>query len=290
MELATGWINYDTPAGKVAAYIARPEAAAAPLPGIIVLQELWGVDAHITDLVDRFAGASYFACAPDLYSAGGGRPPALAPERVAAAQAFMNSVPPAEWMAVIGDEGRRAEALAKLPSNEAHNVGETLGELFGGARIPGRNLVITQAAAAYLRSHPACSGRAIGSVGYCMGGGLSAQLACTDPDLGAAAIYYGASPSAEQVAQIRCPVRGFYGQDDPRVIAGLPEFEAALKAAGVDHQLRIYPDTGHAFFNDRRPSYQPESARDAWACTLSFFAETLGPVPTVPVKDAAAVG
>jgi carboxymethylenebutenolidase len=116
-----------------------------------------------------------------------------------------------------------------------------------------------------------------------MGGGLSAQLACTDPELGAAVIYYGASPSADEVASIRCPVRGFYGENDPRVVAGLSDFEAALQDAGVDHELRVYPDTGHAFFNDRRPSYQPESARDAWGRTLAFFAETLGPVPTVPV-------
>ncbi|HEY5316363.1 MAG TPA: dienelactone hydrolase family protein [Solirubrobacteraceae bacterium] len=286
MELATGWITYDTLAGDVAAYIARPEAAAAPLPGIIVLQEIWGVDRHIADLVERFASASYFVLAPDLFSAGGGRPPALAPERVAAAQEFLNSIPQATWMAVLGDQARRAEALAKLPGDEARSVGETLGQLFGGGRDPGRSLVITHAAADYLRSHPACSGRLIGSVGYCMGGGLSAQLACTDPDLGAAVIYYGASPSADQVSSIRCPVRGFYGQNDPRVVAGLPDFQAALKAAGVDHELRVYPDTGHAFFNDRRPSYQPESARDAWARTLAFFADTLGPVPTAPVQEA----
>jgi carboxymethylenebutenolidase len=279
MDLATGWINYDSPAGDVAAYIARPEAAAAPLPGIILLQELWGVDTHICDLVERFATAGYFALAPDLYSAGGGRPPALAPERVAAAQAFLNSIPSAEWMAVMGDHDKRNEALAtELPDAQAKDVAETLDTLFGGSREPGRNLAIVRAAADFLRSHPACSGRAIGSVGYCMGGGLSAQLACTDPDLGAAAIYYGASPSAEQTASIRCPIRGFYGQDDPRVVSGLPAFEAELRAAGVDHELRVYPDTGHAFFNDRRPSYQIESARDAWARTLAFFAETLGPV------------
>jgi carboxymethylenebutenolidase len=278
MRLATGWITFDTPAGDTAAYIARPIAAAAPLPGIIVLQELWGVDAHITDLVERFAAASYFVLAPDLYSVGGGRPPALAAERVQAAQAFLNSIPQAEWMVILQDEERRNEALAKLPGDEPQDVGETLAELFGGARDQERSLAITRAAADFLRSHPACSGRRIGSVGYCMGGGLSAQLACTDPELGAAVIYYGASPSADQVASIRCPVRGFYGENDPRIVAGLPDFGAALEAAGVDHELRIYPDTGHAFFNDRRPSYQPESARDAWGRTLAFLAEKLSPL------------
>lgn len=283
MDLATGWITYDTPVGPTAAYIARPQAAAAPLPGLIVLQEIWGVDAHITDLAERFATASYFVLAPDLYSVDGRRPPTLAAERVNAAQAFLNSIPQAEWMMILQDEERRNEALAKLPGDEPGNVGETLTQLFGGARDRERSLAIVRAAADFLRTHPACSGRRIGSVGYCMGGGLSAQLACTDPELGAAVIYYGASPSADEVASIRCPVRGFYGENDPRVVAGLSDFEAALQDAGVDHELRVYPDTGHAFFNDRRPSYQPESARDAWGRTLAFFAETLGPVPTVPV-------
>ncbi|MDQ6776143.1 MAG: dienelactone hydrolase family protein [Actinomycetota bacterium] len=163
MELATGWINYESPAGEVAAYTARPQAAAARLPGIIVLQEIWGVDAHIVDLVERFATASYFALAPDLCTAGEGRPPALAADRVAATQAFLDTIPQPEWMAVLGDAERRAKALAKLPGDEAL-VGETLGVLFGGgARDPERNLAIVGAAAAFLRTHPACSGRPIGS-------------------------------------------------------------------------------------------------------------------------------
>jgi carboxymethylenebutenolidase len=116
-----------------------------------------------------------------------------------------------------------------------------------------------------------------------MGGSLSAQLAVSSA-LAAAVIYYGTGPDAEQVAQISCPIRGFYGREDARIVAGLPDFAAALAAAGIDHELRIYPDTGHAFFNDTRPSYRPEAARDAWARTLAFLAATLDPVGTVPLE------
>jgi dienelactone hydrolase len=144
-----------------------------------------------------------------------------------------------------------------------------------------------RAAVALLRSHPASTGRAVGSIGFCMGGNLSALLASAEPELGAAAIFYGSSPTAEQVGSIRCPVRGFYGQDDPRIVGGLAAFDAALSAASVDHELRIYPSTGHAFFNDTRPSYRPKAARDAWSSTLAFFAHTLAPVTTVAVKDTA---
>ena len=291
MKLLTEWVDHESPAGRFSAYLAHPEPVSAPLPGVIVIQEVWGVDAHIRDVAERFATAGYAALAPDLYSAGGARPPALAAHRVEAARAFLDSIPPAEWMAVLGDEERRAQALARLPADEGAQVGETVGALFGSAGGDSvRHLGVLRAAFAYLRSLPACGGRPVGSVGYCMGGGLSALLACEEPDLSAAVIFYGQSPGAEQVARVRCPLRGFYGQDDPRVIAGLPDFAAALQSVGVDHGLRIYPGTPHAFFNDTRPSYRPEAARDAWARTLAFFAEALGPVPTVPLADAASAG
>ena len=62
---------------------------------------------------------------------------------------------------------------------------------------------------------PRMRGGPIGSVGSCLGGGLSALLACENPDVGAAAIYYGASPTAEQVASIRCHIRSVYGKTTP---------------------------------------------------------------------------
>jgi carboxymethylenebutenolidase len=288
MELQSEWIDYDSPAGAVAGYLARPLPVSGPAPGVVVIQEVWGVDGHIADVADRFANAGYVALAPDLYSAGGSRPPVLVAGRVAAAKEFLNTIPTGQWMAVLGDEQRRAEALAQLPAGEAREVGETIAALFGGVGgDPTRHVSVLRAAVAHLRAHPACAERAVGSVGFCLGGGLSALLAGEEPELAAAVVFYGSSRDDEQAGSIRCPLRGFYGHDDPRIVSGLPAFDAALSAAGVDHELRIYPDTGHAFFNDTRPSYRPEAARDAWARTLAFFAATLEPVSTVPVQEAA---
>lgn len=288
MELVSEWVEYESPAGGVAAYLARPRAATAPLPAVLVIQEVWGVDGHICDLAERFAGAGYVALAPDLYSAGGGRPPVLARERVQAGKEFLNTLPTGEWMAVLSDERRRAEALATLPPTQGQEVAETLAALFSGAGgDTERHLLVLRAALAFLRSHPACGERPIGSVGFCMGGSLSAQLACQEPELAASVVFYGSSPSDELTASIGCPLRGFYGQEDPRIVNGLPAFDAALAAAGVDHELRVYPAAGHAFFNDTRPSYRPEAARDAWARTLAFFADALAATPTVAVAEAA---
>ncbi len=290
MELVSEWVGYDAPGGSVSAYLARPRPASGPLPAVVVIQEVWGVDGHIEDVTDRLAAAGYVALAVDLYSAGGGRPAALTVERIDVAKRFLNTIPSERWAAVLGDDTSRAEELAKLPDGEGEMVGETMGTLFGGMRDLGRYVAMLRAGVSYLWAHPACSGRAIGSVGFCLGGGLSALLACEEPQLAAAVVFYGSSPSAEQVASIGCPLRGFYGREDPRIVAGLPDFEAALADAGADYRLRVYPDTPHAFFNDTRPSYRPEAARDAWAATLAFFAHTLDAVPTVSVREAAGAG
>jgi carboxymethylenebutenolidase len=287
MDLVREWVSHDGPSGELSSYLARPAAAREPLPAVVVLQEIWGVDGHIEDVTERLAAAGYVALAPDLYSAGGGRPATLAPERVEATKEFLNTIPSDQWAAVLGDEAQRAQALGKLPDGEGERVGETLGTLFGGMRDLDGYTQSARAAIAFLGSLPACAGRPVGSIGFCLGGGLSARLACQEPALGAAVVFYGSAPEAAQVASIGCPLRGFYGHDDPRIVGGLPELEAALAGAGADHELRVYPNTGHAFFNDTRSSYRPEAARDAWGRALAFFAGALDEAPTVSVAQAA---
>jgi carboxymethylenebutenolidase len=108
-----------------------------------------------------------------------------------------------------------------------------------------------------------------------MGGGLSALLACEEPELSAAAVYYGNAPSAEKVAKIACPVLAFYGEKDQRVNAGIPGFEEAMRKGGKSFEHHIYPDATHAFFNDDGPRYNVRAARDSFARLLMFFARTL---------------
>ena len=132
-------------------YLARPERAAGPLPGLLVLQEAWGVDAHIEDVTRRFAAAGYLALAPDLFAqgAGGQRPAPFAPERMSELQAFMNAAPPT----VFSDAAAREAALGKLPEPERARVGESLGALTA-VMAPARReglLATVQAAVRYLR-------------------------------------------------------------------------------------------------------------------------------------------
>ena len=126
-----------------------------------------------------------------------------------------------------------------------------------------------------LQARPEVDGDRIGSMGFCMGGGISATLATISPELRAAVIFYGQNPMLERVPNIRARILGIYGGEDPRITDAVPEFAAAMKEAGKSLEYHVYPGTPHAFFNDTRPNYRPEAARDAWRRVLAFFDETL---------------
>src|SRR5579883_4884 len=112
MDLRSEWVRYDSSGTPVPAYIAWPSRAPGPLPAILIIHEVWGLNDHIRDLVHRFVAAGYLAAAPDLYAHGGERPPELSTERIAAVEAFVRTVP----LATLMTPSQREGALAPLPS------------------------------------------------------------------------------------------------------------------------------------------------------------------------------
>lgn len=145
-----------------------------------------------------------------------------------------------------------------------------------GQLDPLKNLNNYLAALAYLRARPESNGRT-GAVGFCWGGGLANQLAVHDPKLDAAVAYYGAQPRAEDVPNIKAAVLLHYGGLDQRINAGIPAYEAALKAAGIQYELYVYEGANHAFNNDTSPArYNAAAAQLAWERTLKLFREKLG--------------
>lgn len=132
------------------------------------------------------------------------------------------------------------------------------------------------AAVAFLEKDPRMNGK-VGAVGFCWGGGLVNQLAVHSPDLDAGVAYYGAQPAAPDVAKIKAKLMLHYGGLDERINAGIPAFEKALKAAGVDYQVFIYEGANHAFNNDTSAQRYDKAVADlAWARTTDFLRQNLG--------------
>ncbi len=273
VALHTEWVRYGEN-GEYLGYLAHHDRLSDGQPAVIVFQEIWGVDDHIQDVADRFARAGYVALAPDLYAEGGKRKPGLEPEAIEAVKRFLDSVPPQAWH----DASARDRALETLPEPERTTVRHTFGQLFGGLNLDAYNAHLL-AAASFLRdTYPMTKGQPVVSIGFCMGGGLSARLATLDPKLAGAVIFYGQAPSADRIPNIQCPVRGFYASLDPRITDAVPSFAEEMKKAGKDFQYRVYEGAHHAFFNDTRASYHPRAARSAFAEVLTFFNQVTGGV------------
>jgi carboxymethylenebutenolidase len=127
------------------------------------------------------------------------------------------------------------------------------------------------ASARWLKARPDCTGK-VGAVGFCYGGGVVNTLAVKmGADLAAGVPFYGAQPNAADAAKIKAPLLLNYAAMDDRIDAGIPAYEAALKAAGVIYTVHIYPGTQHGFHNDTTPRYDKAAAELAWQRTLDHF-------------------
>ena len=228
------------------AYAAAPRNAPPGTPGIVVVQAIWGVDAQLRDTVRRFAKQGYVAVAPDLYT-GLGAP-----------------------------SGDGATDVATFREVAAKLVDATV-----DADIA--------ATAAFIR-HGIAGGKArVGVTGFCMGGGIALRQAVDNPAFAAASIFYGKvrygtdgnagpiTPIALAYAdQLTVPFAGSWGARDTSILADdVHALDAKLTLLRRHRDIKVYPEAGHAFFDDTRDSYVASAATDAWTRTLVWFGQNL---------------
>jgi len=238
MDVTNSTVQLNTPDGKMDSYVAQPKDAGT-YPGIVVIQEAFGVNSHIKKVTERIAAEGYVAIAPDIFHRESER---LIPySEMAKAIATMQRVVDSKAMEDV------AAAIAHLKSQsnvKASSIG-VIGFCMGGR--------LTYLAAA----HHANDIKA--AVPYYPGG-----------------LTMGNPSPLSRTGEIKCPMYLFFGAKDqliPMDQAG--QINTELTSKKVAFQMKIYPEAGHGFFCDERGSYHEASAKDAWEKTKSFFAQHL---------------
>ncbi|WP_412458800.1 dienelactone hydrolase family protein [Gloeocapsopsis dulcis] len=243
VEIQTSHVNIPNTELQIPAYLAMPVGEGG-YPGIIVIQEIFGVNEHIRDVTERIAKEGYAAIAPAIFHR-------VAPN-------FEVGYSPQDL-----ELGRKYKQQTKAT--------ELLSDI--------------QAAIDYLKDQPQVRKDGFGCIGFCFGGHV-AYLAATLQDIQATASFYGAgitsqtlgggSPTVTRTPEISGTIYAFFGMEDASIPqTDVDQIEAELKKYQVSHKIFRYAQADHGFFCDRRASYHPEAAADAWEHVKQLFQQHL---------------
>ena len=236
---------------EIAAITAHPRSRAEKLPGLVLVQEAFGIDAHIRSLVSRFADEGFAVIAPDLYSREG--TPGPKPTR---------EDPEPAWSM---DDVRAA--FASLPDRRV------LGDLEG--------------ALVHLANDPLVDATRLGAIGFCMGGNYAYLLGCKSTRVRCVVDFYGRFIYKELTANrpvqplemalnLACPLLAIFGEGDPSISRDdIAKFRTTLDQFSKEFTIVTFPGAGHGFLNDRRKSYDEGAAAKAWKLAVDFLREHL---------------
>jgi len=218
-------VDFPSNGGTTQGYLATPTSGKGP--GVLVIQEWWGLVPHIKRVADRLAAEGFSALAPDMYHG------KTADEPDGAGKLFM-----------------------------ALNIAQAEKDLRGAAR--------------YLAQQSSTA--KLGCVGFCMGGQLALFAGTVNPNVGAVVDFYGVHPNVKpDYSKLSGPVLGIFAEKDGFVTPQTArDVDAAIKKAGKQSEIHIYPNVDHAFFNeDNKGAYNKAAADDAWRRTITFFRQNL---------------
>lgn len=242
--LRHGMVEVPVNDGAMSAYHAAPADADHP-PLILVIQEVFGLHEHIQDVCRRFAHEGYMALGLELYQR-------------------------------QGDAGQYTD------------IAELIRDLV--ARVPDEQVLSDLDSGVEWAAAQGADVERLGVTGFCWGGRLTWMYAAHNPRCKAAVAWYGKlatghSPLQKEhpvdvAGRLHAPVLGLYGGQDASIpLEDVRRMEAALRQgsdAARASRIDVYPESGHAFYADYRPSYNAADARDAWGKALGWFNRLLG--------------
>lgn len=236
-------LNYARPqlSTGISSYVAMPKSIAPATPGLVISTHFWNIDTSIRDVARRFAKLGYIVIVPGTLDRSG----------VANGDDATDTAPySAAFRKAIEDNRLTADLLAA------------------------REWIRAQAPRAK-----------VGMMGFCGGGGFALQALAGNDNYAAASIFYGfvrTDRRADQPAppetlawaeRVTTPVLGSYGGADPGIVE--PDIGKAYAQMKGPHEYKIYPGAPHAFFDDRRPSWNGPASADAYARTVAWFEKYL---------------
>jgi carboxymethylenebutenolidase len=234
--LTAGTVNLSVNGQTVPVYRAQPEGK-SNLPVILVISEIFGVHEHIADVARRFAKQGYLALAPELFVRQGD------PSKIADIATLMKDIisrtPDAQ---VMGD----LDACVAWAAKNGGNVDK------------------------------------LGITGFCWGGRITWMYSSHNPKVKAGVAWYGRlqgdatanTPKhpVDIAPTLTVPVLGLYGAKDTGIpLDTVENMKAALAKGSSKSEFVVYPDAGHAFHADYRPSYNEKDAKDGWTRALGWF-------------------
>jgi carboxymethylenebutenolidase len=233
--LEAGEIKIPTSTGEIPGYRALPLKPKGKLPVILVVHEIFGVHEHIKDVCRRFAKEGFYAIAPELF----------------ARQGDVSKI--SDFKEIV------SKVVSKVPD------AQVMSDL--------------DACVAFAKKDPHADANKLSITGFCWGGRIVWLYAAHQPALKAGVAWYGRiigdkddlhpKNPGDLLADLKAPVLGLYGAKDTGIPLDTVQQHAQALAASSNanaqaSSVHIYPDAGHAFFADYRPSYHKESAEDGW--------------------------
>jgi carboxymethylenebutenolidase len=234
--LIAGEVTIPVSDGDMPGYRAMP-AKGKSLPTVLVIQEIFGVHEHIKDICRRFAKAGYLAVAPELYA--------------------------------------RQGDVSKIT-----DFGEIIKNVV--SKVPDSQVMSDLDAAAKWAFENGGNKDKLAVTGFCWGGRIVWLYAAHNANLKAGVAWYGRLTGAttentprhpiDVAGELKAPVLGLYGGKDTGIpLDQVEKMRAALKQAGSQSDIQVYPEAQHGFHADYRPSYSELDAKDAWTRTLIWF-------------------